>query len=204
MKWRRNGVKAGRNGGAEPQMHAAHEAAHAQPDARRSDPGCGCAHSGLPHLQELVADPHEALAISLIRFVFAGYCTGNVAAWDQGFEAAASALGHDGGSVFFSRVLTLGRAVKVERLGDFEFMPSHCRRISEDEIELLGALQAARRRDPRLLDQALLILSRQTRSERIRAALRGLADLIGMIIDEVESTSASDALARAPAGVVLH
>jgi hypothetical protein len=147
---------------------------------------------------------HEALAISLIRFVFAGYCSGKVDAWDRGFEAASNVLGHDGGAIFFSRVLTLGRAVKAERHGNFNFMPDHCCRVSEDEIELLGALQAARRHDPRLFDQALLILSRQMDAERLRTALRGLAGLIGMMAEEAEARTACDAPARAPVGVVFH
>jgi hypothetical protein len=199
MRWRREDVKGRRQGSAVPE--AQYQSRQQEPAAENA---CGCAHSGLPLLQDLAPDVHEALAISLIRFVFAGYCSGKVDAWDQGFEAASSVLGHDGGAAFFSRVLTLGRAVKAERHGNFNFMPGHCSRTSEDEIELLAALQAARRHDPRLLDQALLVLSRQVDAGRLRAALCGLAGVIGMMTEEVDQTISSDAPTRAPAGVVLH
>jgi hypothetical protein len=198
MRWRRDGMKARRHGSAEP------EAQPPSRDPKRPDAdACGCANSGLPGLLELAPNWHEALTISLIRFVFAGYCSGRVDAWDQGYEAAAGVLGHDGGAIFFSRVLTLGRAVKAERHGNFNFMPGHCSRISEDEIELLAALQAAGREDGRQFDQALSILARQVDAERLHAALRGMASLIGMMADDGEASS-SDAPAQAPASAVLH
>jgi hypothetical protein len=158
----------------------------------------------LPSLRALAADWHEALVISQIRFVFAGYSSGKVAAWDQGFEAAAGVLGHDGGAIFFSRVLALGRAVKAERHGSFNFMPSHCSRISEDEMELLLALQTARRPDPRPFDQALFVLARNFEAEQLQGALRGMANLIGMMAEEADAASASHPPVGKPAGTVLH
>jgi hypothetical protein len=199
MRWRREGVKARRHGSAEPE---AKPPSSDQPQSAAES--CSCAHSGLPSLQDLAGDWHEALAISLIRFVFAGYCSGKVDAWDQGFEAAAGALGHDGGSMFFSRVLSLGRAVKAERHGNFNFMPGHCSRISEDEMELLAALQAARHHDPRPLDQALFVLARHVEAERLHAALRGMANLIDMMADEADAASPSHPPTSTPAGTVLH
>jgi hypothetical protein len=199
MRLRREAVKARRHGLAEPE-----EKARTQ-DPQRSHPdACGCACSGLPCLQDHAADWHEALAISLIRFVFAGYCSGKVEAWDHGFDAASRVLGHDGGAIFFSRVLTLGRAVKAERHGDFNFMPGHCSRISDDEIELLAALQAARHRDPCLLDQALFVLARHMEAEQLRGALRAMASLIGMMTGGADATGPDEAQARAPVGTILH
>jgi hypothetical protein len=198
MSLRRDDRNARRHGSAEP------GGPETEKESRQpADAGCNCAASGLPLLQDFASDPHEALAVSLIRFVFAGYCSGKVDAWDQGFEAAANVLGHEGGSIFFSRVLMLGRAVRAERLGTFNFMPGHCSRVSEDEIELLGLIQAGRSADPRLLDQALLVFARQLESERLRASVLGLAGLLGMMTDEPLATATASASSR-PTGALLH
>jgi hypothetical protein len=198
MKGRRAEARGRRHGAAEPELRAG------EPDAREpADARCDCAASGLSLLQDLASDPHEALAVSLIRFVFAGYCSGQVDAWDQGFEAAANVLGHEAGAVFFGRVLTLGRAVRAERLGTFNFMPGHCSRVSKDEIELLGLIQSGRSADPRLLDQTLLVFARQLESERLRASVLGLAGLLGRITDEKPATTTASATLR-PAGARLH
>jgi hypothetical protein len=68
--------------------------------------------------------------------------------------------------------------VKAERLGTFHFMPGHCGCICEDEIELLSALQAARRPGAAPDDKTLLVLARHSAAERLPAALRSLADLL--------------------------
>jgi hypothetical protein len=198
MRWRRGERTARRHGAAEPEAKETASELRQPADAR-----CNGAASGLPLLQDLASDPHEALAVSLIRFVFAGFCSGKVDAWDQGFEAAANVLGHEGGSILFSHVLMLGRAVRAERLGTFNFMPGHCSRVSEDEIELLGLIQAGRSADPRLLDQALLVFARQLESERLRASVLGLAGLLGMMTDEPLETITASAPSR-PTGALLH
>jgi hypothetical protein len=202
MNWRKQPVRTRRRGMAEPRVP---EVTMPEPSAQEKPataaPSCGCASSGLPELQALARDPHEALAISLLRFVFAGYCSGKADAWDRGFDAAEQVLGHDGGAVLFGRLLTLGRAVKLERLGDFNFMPGRCSRISEDEIELLMAIQAARSPDPRPFEQALFVLSRQFEAERLASALRALAGLLGMIAQGQPNQRAND---RPPPDRRLH
>jgi hypothetical protein len=145
-------------------------------DLKRSDHPAQV--SDLPRLGEMAEDDHEALVISLARFVFAGYCSGRLEAWDHGFEAADHVLGERDGVVFFAGVLALGRAIKAERCDGFHFLPPSCCHIAEDEIELLAALQAARRRDESLLRSALVALARQPAAPRIQRALRGLADLV--------------------------
>jgi hypothetical protein len=169
------------------------EADHAALRAHDSERNaCGCAHCDLPRLRDRTSDPHESLAISLMRFVFAGYVSGRIEGWDHGFEAAAQVLGHEAGAMVFSRVLTLGRALKAERQGTFRFMPVHCTRISEDEVELLQALQTARGPDPGRFEQALLVLSRQGKSPRLHAALTGLAGLIGLVADDSRQLTRAD------------
>lgn len=165
-----------RHGGAEPRAGKADQV----DTTDVSQPACGCAASGLPKLKDLARDPHEALAMSLLRFVFAGYCSGRMDAWDKGFDAAEEVLGHEAGALFFSRVLTLGRALKTERIGNFNFMQGHCSRISEDELELLAAIQAARSADPRRVEQTLFVLSRRCKADRLASALRGLAIILGV------------------------
>jgi hypothetical protein len=198
MRWQRGERTVRQHGATEPEEKETASELRQPADAR-----CNCVASGLPLLQDLASEPHEALAVSLIRFVFAGFCSGKVDAWDQGFEAAANVLGHEGGAAFFSRVLTLGRAVRAQRLGTFNFMPGHCSRVSEDEIELLGLIQAGRSGDPRLLDHALLVFARQLESERLRASVLGVAGLLGMMTDEPQAAAAASASSR-PAGALLH
>jgi hypothetical protein len=198
MRWRREDGATRRHGAARPEAcESGAELAHPE------DVRCNCAASGQPLLQELASDHHEALAVSLLRFVFAGYCSGKVAAWDQGFEAAANVLGQEGGAVFFSRVLTLGRAVRAERLGTFNFMPGHCSCVSEDEIELVRLVQSGRSADPRLLDQALLMFAHHLETERLRASILALVALLGVITDEPPGTAAAHATSR-QAGTRLH
>jgi hypothetical protein len=156
-----------------------------------------------PTLGEMTFDDHEALAVSLSRFVFAGYGSGHVAAWDQGFEAALSVLGERRGLAFFTGVLALGRAVKAERVGTFHFLPIGCCRICEDEIELLAALQAARRRDGGLLTSALFILSRQRQAQRIHAAICHLAELVDAMAASGADERWTDAQER-PGRTKLH
>jgi hypothetical protein len=179
MSWRRPALRARRHGGAAPDA-ALPRLKDDQPAARQEH-GCGCTLSGLPALRELAPDVHEALAISLIRFVFAGYFSGRLDAWDHGFEAAEHVLGSEAGTLFFCKVLALGRAVKAERLGDFNFLPSHCDRIAEDEAVLLAALQSARGGEGASLEEAMLNLSRQIEAPRLRKALSGLTCLIGQV-----------------------
>jgi hypothetical protein len=143
------------------------------------DQACGCA--SLPLLGDCANDAHDALVISLIRFVFVGYCTGRVDAWDHGCEAAIGALGLDAGTTFFGHVLALGRAVRAERAGNFNFLPATCPHVSEDEMELLAAMQAARSPDRRRLDQALFVLARKLDQARLTTALTNLASLLHLL-----------------------
>jgi hypothetical protein len=154
-----------------------------------------------PLLGDLARDSAEALAISLCRFVMAGYCSGSLDAWERGFGVAEEALGTGHGPRFFALVLSAGRALKAERIGMFRFMPGYCRHICEDEEELLAALQAARRPDAMRFDAALDVLARQGRSERLGAALRDLAMAINSLTAEALSGFPEEA---PPAGSRLH
>ena len=60
------------NGGAEPRSPE-----RSTVDVQESE-GCGCAGEGLPLLSEMAIDEIEMLAITLLRFVFAGFCCGKV------------------------------------------------------------------------------------------------------------------------------
>jgi hypothetical protein len=83
-------------------------------------------------------------------------------------------------------------------------MPGHCSRVSEDEIELLGLIQAGRSADPSLLDQALLVFARQMEAERLRASVLGLVGLLGMMADAPSAAATADISSRRPLGARLH
>jgi hypothetical protein len=117
----------------------------------------------------------------LMRFVFVGFCTGRVDAWDSGCEAAVSSLGHDAGSTFFGQILAIGRAVRIERIGTFNFLPATCAHISENEVTLLAALQAARSPDRLHLDRALFDLANQLEQTRLISSLTGLAGMLNKL-----------------------
>jgi hypothetical protein len=177
MKRRRDHARSGRHGGAAP------HADEGLPDSARQDRPPWTKHAGdaFPRLSDLAFDAQEALTISLMRFVMAGYCSGRTDAWDHGCAVAEEAHGPEGGVIFFTRILALGRALKAERVGAFHVMPGPCGCMCEDEVALLAAVQAARRPDPTLLALALFALSRRPDAPRLHAALRGLGGLLDAI-----------------------
>jgi hypothetical protein len=192
--------KTRRHGGAEPE--AAGSAADAVP-ADHAPAACGCAGAGLPLLKEHAADANEVLAICLLRFVFAGYCSGKIECWDRAYGVAAEVLGHDGGAIFMGRVLPLARAVKAEKPGSFAFLPGDCCRISEDESELLGLIQSARAGHRCQVEQAMLMFAGGGEAERLSSALKALGALLGMMAGP-GTAAAGVAETGRPRGARLH
>jgi hypothetical protein len=188
MRWARKvpDVKAAGNkrshGGAVPGQPERASVDAPDADAREST-ACACAGEGLPLLSEMAGDKMEILALTLLRFVFAGFCCGKVACWNAGMDVAANVLGDDDGALLYSRVLMLGRAIQRERHGNFNFLPGNCCRITEDEIEVLALLKAARNGKPAPIEVALLTLARNGETPRLSAAASSLGRLIASLAD---------------------
>ena len=171
-------------------------------DARESE-ACGCAGEGLPLLCEMAADEIEMLAVTLLRFVFAGFFCGKVDCWNAGMDVAAQVLGEDDGALFYSRVLMFGRAVQRERQGNFNFLPGHCSRIAEDEIEALELLKAVRGGKPGPVEVALLTLARSIETPRLAAAAWSFGRLISSLA-HAGLPAANHADRNRPVGTILH
>lgn len=81
-------------------------------------------HGRLPHVREVCADEGEILALSVARFIAAGFMTADVACWDAAFDAAERLLGPDEGARFVAAVTGVMRAIRAERSADWSFMPA--------------------------------------------------------------------------------
>ncbi|WP_349369106.1 hypothetical protein [Salinarimonas sp.] len=136
---------------------------------------CGCEGLGLPLLAGATRDPLEALAIALVRFAMDGYFSGRVERWDAALRASIEVLGPVDGPAVLARVLALVLAVRNERRRRFRFMGTHCLRISEDEMELLAVIQAARRADADLLDGFAAMLVDRPDAPQVKIAAHALA-----------------------------
>lgn len=136
---------------------------------------CGCEGLGLPLLAETTRDPLEALAIALVRFAMEGYFSERVERWDAALRASIEVLGPVDGPAVLARILALVLAVRNERRRRFRFMSTHCLRISEDEMELLAVIQAARRADADILDGFAAMLVDRPDAPQVKLAAHALA-----------------------------
>jgi hypothetical protein len=96
-------------------------------------------------IAEIGADDAEVLALSVLRFVAAGYMTSDVARWDAAYDAAERVLGPVEGPQLVAAMTGIMRAIRCERGGDWVFMPATCCRATADEYQLIGLINCARR-----------------------------------------------------------
>ncbi|MFD0937865.1 hypothetical protein ACFQ12_22120, partial [Methylobacterium trifolii] len=103
-------------------------------------------HDRMPKVTEVCGDDADVLALSVVRFVAAGYMTWDVACWDAAFEGAEKLLGSDEGCRFVSCVVGIVRALRAEREDEWSFMPATCCRVTGHECALVALLGRGRRR----------------------------------------------------------
>jgi hypothetical protein len=96
-------------------------------------------------MADICADDAEVLALSILRFVAAGYMTSDVACWDAAYDTAERVLGPVEGPQLVAAMTALVRAIRRERDGDWCFMPATCCRATADELQLIGLIGSARR-----------------------------------------------------------
>lgn len=151
---------------------------------------CQCAGSGLPPLDEICAHPTDRNAIVLLRFVFAAHAFHNVQCIDAALGLAAELYGYEAAPLVAGRLLTLVRSLRLERHGNFRFLPGNCTRISEDEMELAEALRAARLHEQAAFQMAQALVARTTAAPTVgrsiwllAATLECAADVPGPQVD---------------------
>ncbi|WP_375462730.1 hypothetical protein [uncultured Methylobacterium sp.] len=103
-------------------------------------------HDRMPMVSEVCGDDAEVLALSVARFVAAGYITSDVARWDAAFDGAERLLGAAEGGRFVSCVVGIVRALRSERDAEWSFMPATCCRLTGHECALVGLIGHGRRR----------------------------------------------------------
>ena len=127
----------------------------------------------MPQLKAVCADQAEILAMAVVRYIAAAAMTSDSACWDAAHDHADIHLGHHEGAVFVGAMAGLVRAVRIERTLTWRFLPATCCRLTEDEIDLVRLLHAARsRREDDLRDTARRISATAFPERLIESARR--------------------------------
>jgi len=96
-------------------------------------------------IAEICSDSADKLALSVLRYVAAGYLTSDVACMEAAYEAAEQMLGPVEGADFVASMTGIVRALRRERQGEWRFMPATCCRATVDECDLIELISCARR-----------------------------------------------------------
>ena len=138
----------------------------------------GVPHDPLRHVMDVCADPAEALALSIIRFLAAGYTTGDVACWDAAYSGAEHLLGPVSGGRLVASLTALVQALRAERGGAWTFMPVACCRVTVDEQAIIDLIGAARTGDNPAIGRAAAALALRDDAPAIAAAAQHAATII--------------------------
>ncbi len=140
-----------------------------------STPPSGAA---LRPVSDACRDEAEVLALSIARFVAAGYMTGDIACWDAAFNGAEELLGADEGGRFVAGMVGIVRALRIEHDGDWSFMPASCCRLTGHECALVALINRGRRGPWDELAQEAAALAGRPAAPRLTAAVRAAAETI--------------------------
>jgi hypothetical protein len=135
-------------------------------------------HDGLPTVNEVCPDDAAVLALSVTRFIAAGYMTGDVACWDAAYDGAERVLGDVEAPAFVAAMIGLMRAIRSERADDWLFMPATCCRVTPHEEDLMALLGSARSAAGRGLSLETAQLAGVVNAPRLTGAARIAAELI--------------------------
>jgi hypothetical protein len=100
-------------------------------------------------------DDFGRVTLSLFRFIAAAYATGASDCWEAAYRFADEAPGIADSPLLVARVAALLRLLRSGRPCQFCFMPPSCRRLSQDETELMRLLAVARGNQPGELESAV-------------------------------------------------
>ena len=138
-------------------------------------------HDQLPTVSEACAHEAQVLALSITRFIAAGYMTQDVACWDAGCQCAEEALGPAHAPRLVAALIGVMRALRTERKQPWQFMPATCCRVTRDEIDLLRALSQARGSDRSARAASTRDLAGGGASPRLMAALEAATETLEAI-----------------------
>lgn len=152
--------------------------------------------TGLRPVSDACRDEAEVLALSIARFVAAGYMTGDIACWDAAFNGAEELLGADEGGRFVAGMVGIVRALRIEHDGDWSFMPASCCRLTGHECALVALINRGRKGPWDELAQEAAALAGRPAAPRLTAAVRAAAETI--------DAAAQRLVPRQRGPVVLH
>jgi len=153
--------------------------------------------AALQRVVDVCGDEAEILALSVARFVAAGYMTSDVACWNAAFDGAEQLLGPAEGCRFVACVVAIIRALRAEREEDWSFMPASCCRVTGHEGALVYLINRGRRRLWADLEEAAAEITGRGAAPRLVAAVRAA-------VDPLEAAAERLAPASCRGGVVLH
>jgi len=156
-------------------------------------------HNAMPRVADVCGDDADVLALSVVRFVAAGYMTSDVACWDAAFDGAERLLGPDEGGRFVASVVGIVRALRAERDRDWSFMPATCCRVTGHECALVGLIGHGRRCLWEEVARGAAEITGRAEAPRLVAALRAAVGAIDAAADRL-----GPGLPRRPAGSALH
>lgn len=129
-------------------------------------------HDRMAKVADVCGDDADVLALSVTRFVAAGYMTSDVACWDAAFDGAERLLGAAEGGRFVSCMVGIVRALRAEREGDWSFMPATCCRVTGHECALVGLIGRARGRHWDAVEREAAAITGLPAAPRLVAAMR--------------------------------
>ena len=153
--------------------------------------------AALRRVVDVCGDEAEVLALSVARFVAAGYMTSDVACWNAAFDGAEQLLGPAEGCRFVACVVAIIRALRVEREDDWSFMPASCCRVTGHECALVNLINQGRRRLWTDLAEAAAEITGREAAPRLVAAVRAA-------VEPLDAAAARLAPAAGRSGMVLH
>ena len=135
----------------------------------------------ISRIADICADDAEVLALSILRFVAAGYMTSDVACWDAAYDAADRVLGPVEGPQFVAAMTGIMRAIRCERAGDWAFMPATCCRATANESQLIDLIGCARRGLRADLQEKAEALTRGQPASSLCACVTAAADRLNAL-----------------------
>ncbi|MBR0810633.1 hypothetical protein JQ544_03810 [Bradyrhizobium diazoefficiens] len=115
------------------------------------------------------------VALSLFRFIGAAYTTGASDCWEAAYRFADEAPGISDSPLLVARTAALVRILRSGRPCGLCFMPPSCRRLSNDEAELMRLLAVARRKQPGELESIVCQLVGSGEQDAATRAVNALA-----------------------------
>lgn len=125
---------------------------------------------------DVCGDEADILALSVARFVAAGYMTSDVACWNAAFDGAEQLLGAAEGCRFVACVVAIVRALRVERDDDWSFMPASCCRLTGHECALVALIGRGRRGAWDEVAHEAAALAGREKAPRLTAAICAAAE----------------------------